>query len=156
MLKTYTVCNVFPTGYLIGWAGLGWAAYCLVLTYVHVIEKTGLISNDLLCCQGAPVLEAVNHDECEYIFSWDTNLVCPTSPPVSTSDCTFTDPQRGYTFDFSKLHVGAGGDPYTVSGWISVCSMARMQKNLESITDLIHGKHNGIQNGLKIVSRLTN
>ncbi|CAN7989555.1 unnamed protein product, partial [Ixodes hexagonus] len=52
-----------------------------------------------------PVLLDIDKENCVFIFEWRTNLVCPEIDRRTTpsSDCVFSIPQHGLTFDLSKL-----------------------------------------------------
>ncbi|XP_066452075.1 cation-independent mannose-6-phosphate receptor [Eleutherodactylus coqui] len=61
--------------------------------------------------------------ECNYLFEWDTPLVCPDKESVS--GCSLTDQQLQYTFNFSSLSK----EPYHTPGpnpyYIGVCAPAQ-------------------------------
>ncbi len=57
---------------------------------------------DLFCWQGSPVLEEITKD-CEYIFSWSTNVICAEGEPQKSTDCKFTDPRTLNVYDLSPL-----------------------------------------------------
>ena len=52
--------------------------------------------------QGQPILEEISKD-CEYIFRWETNVVCPQGTKSPSSGCTFTDSRTGHVYDLSPL-----------------------------------------------------
>ncbi|XP_075719002.1 cation-independent mannose-6-phosphate receptor [Rhinoderma darwinii] len=65
----------------------------------------------------------VQLSECNYLFEWDTPLVCPDEESVS--GCSLTDQKLQYTFNFSSLSK----ETYKTSGpnsyYIGVCAAAQ-------------------------------
>ncbi|XP_056423214.1 cation-independent mannose-6-phosphate receptor isoform X2 [Hyla sarda] len=65
----------------------------------------------------------VQLSECNYLFEWDTPLVCPDEESVL--GCSLTDQQLQYTFNFSSLsketYKASGSMPF----YIGVCSPAQ-------------------------------
>ena len=51
---------------------------------------------------------------CEYVFQWDTNIVCYDETPSEPTDfCGYKDPQTLAVYNFTVLHAAT---PYKVSG----------------------------------------
>ncbi|XP_013417456.1 cation-independent mannose-6-phosphate receptor [Lingula anatina] len=72
--------------------------------------------------QGQPYLEDVT--DCEYVFVWRTNIICPEATPVVHDQCTFYDSKTRHTFDLTSLRK-TSSDPqgyYQVSDYkLNVC-----------------------------------
>ena len=65
---------------------------------IHIILKMAIL--DWL--QGVPVLEYVAG--CEYIFEWDTNVVCERNETdVSQGKCVYEDPVTRAIYNFTGL-----------------------------------------------------
>lgn len=52
---------------------------------------------------GTPLM--LSQSGCSFVFQWKTPVVCPDE--VTTSGCSLTDEQLGYTFNLSSLSAGA-------------------------------------------------
>ncbi|XP_074663133.1 cation-independent mannose-6-phosphate receptor-like, partial [Tubulanus polymorphus] len=97
-------------------------------------SKTAVSTITFTCERGAttkePVLEAII-DDCHYLFTWSTNIVCPQRETIvtPTTDCMFYDPVMAYTYDLSTLTKPSGQNyevPADVGKFqINVCDSVR-------------------------------
>jgi hypothetical protein len=58
--------------------------------------------------QGEPRLVFVS-DHCEFVFEWDTNVVCGRShEQVESTDCVYHDQQTGAVYNLTQLQTNNG------------------------------------------------
>lgn len=84
--------------------------HCVVHVYAYssfgvhgwVSQFLMIIQSHYVTLQGVPVLEYVAG--CQYIFEWDTNVVCErNNTDTAKGKCVYQDPVSGALYNFTGL-----------------------------------------------------
>ncbi|XP_064627541.1 cation-independent mannose-6-phosphate receptor-like [Lineus longissimus] len=73
--------------------------------------------------QGHPQLEDITND-CVYVFSWGTSVVCPYQVPKTVGECKFKDSVTDVVFDLSTLKIPLGSYEVPYGGkkyYVNLC-----------------------------------